>query len=57
MGVINAFHLYRETHRTFKEYRKERWGFTKTYANNLIGGANVVININDNNCCQIPATD
>jgi len=29
--------LYRQTHKTFEDYCKERWGISKTHANRLIG--------------------
>ena len=37
--------LYREIHKTFEEYCRERWGFTKTYANNLIGATTASENL------------
>ncbi len=31
--------LYRDTNETFEEYCRGRWGFGKSYANELIGAA------------------
>ena len=31
--------LYRDTHETFEEYCRGRWGFGKSYVNDLIGSA------------------
>lgn len=37
--------LYRETHRTFEEYCKEKWKFTKSRANQLIAASEVNENL------------
>jgi len=37
--------LYRETHSTFEEYCKERWGFTRSYAYRLIASSEVTDNL------------
>lgn len=42
---------------TFEEYCKDRWQFSKTYANNLIGSSKVVSNLNDNPGCQMPVAE
>ena len=34
--------LYRNTHRTFEEYCRERWEFSKSHASRLISAAEVV---------------
>lgn len=49
--------LYRETHKTFEEYCQERWGFTRMRASQFISAAEVVENLNVNNCLQTPATE
>ena len=36
---------YRETHSTFEQYCKERWGFTKSRANQLISASEVADNL------------
>ena len=36
---IKSQELFRETHRNFNAYCKERWGFGRSYANKLIGSA------------------
>jgi len=38
---IRDSRLYRDTHKTFELYCRDRWGFTKTRANQLIGAAAV----------------
>lgn len=40
--AIRDERLYRETHSTFEDYCRERWGFTKTHACRLIESAKVV---------------
>lgn len=37
--------LYREEYKTFERYVQERWGFSKTYANNLINAESVIGNL------------
>ncbi|MGA2464998.1 MAG: hypothetical protein ABSH06_11685 [Thermodesulfobacteriota bacterium] len=37
--------LYRETHRNFEEYCREKWGMTRRYANNLIASTKVIENL------------
>lgn len=36
---------YRETHGTFEQYCKERWGFERHYANRLIKASEIVDNL------------
>ena len=38
--------FYRESHGTFEDYCKDRWGMRKEYANKLIGASKVVTNLN-----------
>ncbi len=45
--------LYRQTHRTFALYCRERWEFTKTHANRLIQCSGTVANL-DTHVCQKP---
>lgn len=47
--------LYREGYPTFEEYCRNRWGFTRMRATQLIGAAEVVQNVN--NCLQTPANE
>lgn len=37
--------LYRQTHSTFEDYCRERWGMSKTHANRMIDSAEVVSNL------------
>ena len=37
--------LYKETHRAFESYCKERWGMTKSRANQLVGAARTIENL------------
>jgi len=53
---IRDSRLYRETHGTFEDYCRDRWGFTRMRASQLINAAEVVGNVN--NCLQsLPATE
>ena len=42
LAEIRDTRLYRSDFDTFEAYCQKKWGFTKTYANNLIAGADVV---------------
>lgn len=42
LATIKADRLYRQTHRTFDAYCRERWGFSKTQANRLVHASEVV---------------
>lgn len=48
MDMASAFEairderLYRETHSTFEDYCRERWGLTRQHVNRLVAGARVV---------------
>lgn len=42
---IRDSRLYRETHATFEEYCRERWGMSRQRANQLVGAASVVENL------------
>jgi len=42
MGAVSAFFCGFET---FEEYCRERWEFTKTYANYLVDSSNIVENL------------
>ena len=39
---IRDSRLYRESHRTFEDYCRERWGMSRVRAHQLIDGADVV---------------
>jgi len=41
MGIRDG-KLYRQTHGTFENYCRERWGFSKRHANRLVGAAGVL---------------
>ncbi len=47
--------LYRESHGTFEEYCREKWGFTRMKASQFIAASEVMENVN--NCLQKPATE
>jgi len=47
---IRDARLYRTTHGTFEDYCRERWGFTRMRASQMIAAAEVVQNVN--NCLQ-----
>lgn len=47
--AIRRDHLYRGTHSTFEAYVDERWRMTYSYANKLIGAAEVVGNLTTEN--------
>ncbi len=45
LAEIRDSKLYLCEHNTFEDYCREKWGWTKTYCNNLIQGASVVKSI------------
>jgi len=55
LRVIRDERLYRQTHKTFEEYLKERWDIERTYGHYLITYAETVENVH--NCEQIPETE
>lgn len=42
---IRYMRLYRETHRTFEDYCRERWSISKAYANRLINSSRILDNL------------
>lgn len=52
---IRDSRLYREDYSTFEDYCRDRWGFTRMRASQLIASYEVVNNVN--NCLQIPQTE
>lgn len=42
LSEIKEEELYKATHKTFEMYCRERWGFSKTYANNIVRASAVV---------------
>ena len=42
---IRDSRLYRESHATFEQYCKDKWGFSRNYANKMIAAAAVVDNL------------
>ena len=49
--------LYRSTHRTFEEYCRERFTFSRQAANYLIAGAEVFENLTTNGCQKLPTKE
>jgi len=45
LAEIRDAKLYRIEHKTFEEYCRTKWNFTKTQANRLIGAAQVTENL------------
>jgi hypothetical protein len=45
LSEIRDSRIYRATFKTFEDYCKDRWDFSKTYANNIIAAAEVVGNL------------
>ena len=45
LGQIRDNRYYRETHNTFEEYCNQRWGITKSRANQLIAASEVAENL------------
>jgi hypothetical protein len=45
LAEIRDSRLYRQTHKNFTDYTRERWGISKPYATQLIGAAAVVENL------------
>lgn len=45
LAEIREARLYRETHGTFEDYCRERWGMSRTHANRLVESATVVRNL------------
>ena len=43
--TIRDRHLYREKFKTFEDYCKEKWAVGKSYANYLIRGSQVAVNL------------
>ena len=54
---IRDARLYRQEFGTFEDYCRERWGFTRMRASQLISAAEVVGNLGVNNCLQPPSTE
>lgn len=42
---IRANRLYRESHKTFEDYCRVRWGWTRQHANRVISSAGVALNL------------
>ena len=54
---LRARRLYRSTHRTFEEYCRERFTFSRQAANYLIAGAEVFENLTTNGCQKLPTKE
>jgi len=55
LAKIRENRLYRDEYRTFEEYCRTRWDFTRRHADNLIGSYKVIDNLNENRGSQIPS--
>lgn len=55
LGEIQAERLYRETHTTFDDYCRERWGFSRQYAYRVIDEASVNQLVDTTNRAQAQA--
>lgn len=54
---LRDLRLYRDTHRSFEDYCRERFGHSRQKSNYLIAGAEIYQNLTTN-CCQIlPSTE
>lgn len=49
--------LYRSEYRTFEEYCRERWGFSKSYGKKLVDAAEVIEVLKSDNCHLLPQTE
>ncbi len=49
--------LYRSSYKSFEDYCRARFGFTRQSANYLIAGANVVESLTTNGCQILPTTE
>ena len=56
MGIRDG-KLYREQHKTFEAYCKERWGIERNYANKLIAGTQVVNKMVDEMGTVVPISN
>ncbi len=54
---LRSRRLYRSTHRTFEEYCRERFGFSRQNVNYLIAASGVVDNLLTTNGCQNSQTN
>lgn len=57
LRTIRESRLYRQSHDTFEDYCRERWGFSKRRANQLVEAAEVIEDAtveSGNNCSQTP---
>ena len=54
---INQRKLYRDTHSTFPDYCREKWGFAKSRAYQLIESAKVVGNVHSCGQIEPPANE
>ena len=55
--VIRDARLYRDGHKTFEGYCKERWGMSKPYATQVIGAAKVLENLKTVAIATMPQTE
>lgn len=54
---LRDLRLYRDTHRSFEEYCRERFGHSRQKSNYLIAGADVYQNLTTNRCQILPSTE
>jgi hypothetical protein len=54
---LRDLRLYRDTHRSFDDYCRERFGHSRQKSNYLIAGAEIYQNLTTNCCLVLPSTE
>jgi hypothetical protein len=54
---LRDLRLYRNTHRSFNDYCRERFGHSRQKSNYLIAGAEIYQNLTTNRCLVLPSTE
>ena len=54
---LRDLRLYRDTHRSFEDYCRERFGHSRQKSNYLIAGAEIYQNLTTNRCQILPSTE
>ena len=57
LAEIRDSRLYRETHKTFEDYCRDRWDMKRDYAYKMIASSNVYKNLDVDNCIHKPFTE
>lgn len=57
LKTINEKELYKEQYSSFETYCQERWGMTSRNANYLMTAADIMNNLKENNCSQLPVNE